>query len=60
MILRFFNSDPLCVVTLKAKAVIVDSVSCVEEDEESLDLSIERDCMAKSEKILSSVAESRV
>ncbi|KAF3972247.1 hypothetical protein CMV_004228 [Castanea mollissima] len=54
------DNGPLCVVTLKAKAVIVDGVSRVEEDEEPLDPSIRRDCMAEPEKILSSVAESRV
>ena len=58
--LRFSDTDPLCVVTLKAKAVIVDGVSRVEEDEEPLDPSIGKDCVAEPEKILSSAAESRV
>ena len=58
--LWFSNTDSFCVVTLKAKAVIVDGVSRVEEDEEPLDPLIRRDCMAEPEKILSSAAESRV
>ena len=58
--LRFSDTDSLYVVTLKAKAVIVDGVSCVEEDEELLDPSIRRDYMAEPEKILSSAVESRV
>ncbi|XP_030926587.1 uncharacterized protein LOC115953191 [Quercus lobata] len=58
--LRFSDTDSLYVVTLKAKAIIVDGVSRVEEDEELLDPSIRRDCMAKPKKILSSAVESRV
>ena len=58
--LWFFDTDPLCIVTLKAKAIIINNVNYVEEDEEPLDPSIRRDYMAELEKILSSVAESRV
>ncbi|XP_041007504.1 triphosphate tunnel metalloenzyme 3-like isoform X5 [Juglans microcarpa x Juglans regia] len=56
--LRFSDKDPRCVVTLKAKAVLVDGVSRVEEDEEDLDPSIGRDCAAEPAKL--SAVESRV
>uniref|UniRef100_A0A2N9J8U8 CYTH domain-containing protein n=1 Tax=Fagus sylvatica TaxID=28930 RepID=A0A2N9J8U8_FAGSY len=58
--LRFADTDPRCVVTLKAKAVIVDGVSRVEEDEEVLDAAIGRECLAEPAKLLSSSEESRV
>ena len=58
--LRFSDTDPLCVVTFKAKAIIVDYVSCIEEDEEPLDPSFGRNYVAEPEKILWSAAESRV
>ncbi|XP_061350822.1 triphosphate tunnel metalloenzyme 3 isoform X4 [Gastrolobium bilobum] len=40
--LRFYNDDERCVVSLKAKAVLVDGVSRVEEDEEDLDPKVGR------------------
>jgi hypothetical protein len=46
--LLFVDTDPRCVVTLKAKAIIVDGVSHVEEDEEVLDAAIGRECLAES------------
>ncbi|PIA54875.1 hypothetical protein AQUCO_00901048v1 [Aquilegia coerulea] len=45
--LRFYNSDSRCVVSLKAKAVLVNGVSRVEEDEEDIDPSIGRACVAE-------------
>uniref|UniRef100_A0A2N9G525 CYTH domain-containing protein n=1 Tax=Fagus sylvatica TaxID=28930 RepID=A0A2N9G525_FAGSY len=45
--LRFADTNPRCVVTLKAKVVIVDGVSRVEEDEEVLDTAIGRECLAE-------------
>ncbi|KAF9590579.1 hypothetical protein IFM89_035897 [Coptis chinensis] len=45
--LRFYNGDTLCVVSLKAKAVLVNGVSRVEEDEEEIDVSIGRACVAE-------------
>ncbi|KAF8389152.1 hypothetical protein HHK36_025845 [Tetracentron sinense] len=45
--LRFYNGDSLCVISLKAKAVIIDGVSRVEEDEEEIDPSIGRACVAE-------------
>ncbi|KAK4257458.1 hypothetical protein QN277_007044 [Acacia crassicarpa] len=57
--LRFYDDDARCVVSLKAKAVLVNGVSRVEEDEEDLDPKIGRDCVAEPGK-LDSVVESRV
>ncbi|GAB4828213.1 hypothetical protein Ancab_040039 [Ancistrocladus abbreviatus] len=60
--LRFYGDDPStstrCVVSLKAKAVLVDGVSRVEEDEEELDLGAGRAIWADSSIIGST--ESRV
>ncbi|XP_061350819.1 triphosphate tunnel metalloenzyme 3 isoform X3 [Gastrolobium bilobum] len=56
--LRFYNDDERCVVSLKAKAVLVDGVSRVEEDEEDLDPKVGRDCVAEPGKLGS--VESRV
>ncbi|KAM0974357.1 hypothetical protein ACFX2C_017548 [Malus domestica] len=56
--LRFSDRSPLCAVTLKARAVLVQGVSRVEEDEEELDHSIGRACAAEPEKLMK--AESRV
>lgn len=43
--LRFYNDNSKCVVSLKAKAVLVDGVSRVEEDEEELDPAIGLECL---------------
>ncbi|KAJ7957306.1 triphosphate tunel metalloenzyme 3 [Quillaja saponaria] len=56
--LRFYDNDVRCVVSLKGKAVLVNGVSRVEEDEEDLDPKKGRDCVAKPE-LLGSV-ESRI
>ncbi|KAM1173291.1 hypothetical protein FF1_026028 [Malus domestica] len=56
--LRFSDRSPLCAVTLKARAVLVDGISRVEEDEEELDHSIGRACVAEPDKLMA--AESRV
>ncbi|XP_057419899.1 triphosphate tunnel metalloenzyme 3 [Lotus japonicus] len=56
--LRFYNDDSRCVVSLKAKAVLVDGVSRVEEDEEDLDPKVGRDCVAEPGKLGS--VESRI
>ena len=58
--IRFYDDevDPRCVVSLKAKAVLIDGVSRVEEDEEELDLSVGRDCVADPAKLMN--VESRV
>ncbi|ONH98505.1 hypothetical protein PRUPE_7G252100 [Prunus persica] len=56
--LRFSDRAPLCAVTLKARAVLVDGVSRVEEDEEELDHSIGRAGADQPDKLMS--AESRV
>ncbi|CAK9147612.1 unnamed protein product [Ilex paraguariensis] len=60
--LRFYeNPDkpPRCIVSLKAKAVIIDGISRVEEDEEELDSSIGLECVENPKK-LCYVEESRV
>ena len=44
--LRFYNDDERCVVSLKARAVLVDGVSRVEEDEEDLDPRVGLDCVS--------------
>ncbi|XXG80739.1 hypothetical protein AAC387_Pa09g1533 [Persea americana] len=45
--IRFYDNDSLCIISLKAKAVIIDGVSQVEEDEEQIDPSIARACIAE-------------
>ncbi|XP_043721934.1 triphosphate tunnel metalloenzyme 3 isoform X2 [Telopea speciosissima] len=57
--IRFYNSDSRCVVSLKAKAVLVDGISRVEEDEEDIDPSIGRACVAEPWR-LGSVDSSRI
>ncbi|KAE9602323.1 hypothetical protein Lal_00049432 [Lupinus albus] len=49
--LRFYNDNERCVVSLKAKAVLVNGVSRVEEDEEDLDPMVGRDCVAEPGKL---------
>ncbi|TKY54778.1 Triphosphate tunel metalloenzyme 3 [Spatholobus suberectus] len=56
--LRFYGDDERCVVSLKARAVLVDGVSRVEEDEEDLDPGVGRGCAAEPRKL--GTAESRV
>lgn len=52
--IRFYEDevDPRCVVSLKAKAVLIDGVSRVEEDEEELNPSVGRDCVSDPAKLL--------
>ena len=42
--LRFYGGDSLCIVCLKAKAVITDGVSRAEEDEEEIDPTTDHAC----------------
>lgn len=56
--LRFYDDNTRCVVSLKARAVLVDGVSRVEEDEEELEPTVGRACVAEPEKLLS--AECRI
>ncbi|CAL0307094.1 unnamed protein product [Lupinus luteus] len=49
--LRFYNDDERCVVSLKGKAVLVNGVSRVEEDEEDLDPKVGRECVAEPGKL---------
>ncbi|KAK6944429.1 CYTH domain [Dillenia turbinata] len=48
---RFYDNDSLCVVCLKAKAVLVDGVSRVEEDEEESEPLIGRACVSDPSKL---------
>ncbi|KAI5416084.1 hypothetical protein KIW84_041215 [Lathyrus oleraceus] len=56
--LRFYGNDEQCVVSLKAKAVLVDGVSRVEEDEEDLDPKVGRECVPEPGKL--GLLESRI
>ncbi|KAH7546295.1 hypothetical protein FEM48_Zijuj01G0185200 [Ziziphus jujuba var. spinosa] len=56
--LRFYDDDTRCVVSLKARAVLVDGISRVEEDEEELEPAVGRACVAEPEKLLA--AECRI
>ena len=56
--LRFYGDDARCVVSLKAKAILVNGVSRVEEDEEEMEPSIGRDCVADPSKL--SEVDSRI
>ncbi|XAR66837.1 Triphosphatase [Bertholletia excelsa] len=49
--LRFYDDDSKCIISLKAKQVIVDGVSRVEEDEEDLDPLICRECVKNPSKL---------
>jgi len=48
---RFYNDNERCVVSLKAKGVLVNGVRRVEEDEEDLDPKIGRDCVDEPGKL---------
>ncbi|KAL2338444.1 hypothetical protein Fmac_012890 [Flemingia macrophylla] len=56
--LRFYNGDERCVVSLKAKSVLVDGVNRVEEDEEDVDPRVGRGCVDEPGKL--GAVESRV
>lgn len=43
--LRFYGDNVKCVVSLKAKAVLIDGVSRVEEDEEEIDPLVGQECV---------------
>ncbi|KOM43003.1 hypothetical protein LR48_Vigan05g060700 [Vigna angularis] len=56
--LHFYSDDERCVVLLKARAVLVDSVNRVDKDEKDLDPWVRHECVAEPEKLGS--VESRV
>ncbi|XP_050214041.1 triphosphate tunnel metalloenzyme 3 isoform X2 [Mercurialis annua] len=56
--LRFINKDTHCVLSLKAKPVLVNGISRVEEDEEDIDPLVGRECVADPSKLGS--IESRI
>lgn len=51
--LRFYDGDIRCVASLKARALLSDGVSRVEEDEEDVDPSAARACIAEPWRLLS-------
>ncbi|KAD5961290.1 hypothetical protein E3N88_12763 [Mikania micrantha] len=60
--IRFYNDQPTtrCVICLKAKAVLVNGVSRVEEDEEEIDPSIGEECVANPNRFKSLVESNRI
>ncbi|OWM65958.1 triphosphate tunnel metalloenzyme 3-like isoform X2 [Punica granatum] len=48
---RFYNGQARCVVSLKAKAILIDGISRVEEEEEEMDPMLGRECVAEPEKL---------
>lgn len=50
--LRFYDLDAQCIVSLKAKAVISNGISRIEEDEEPIDPSIGRACVSDPWRLL--------
>lgn len=58
--IRFYDADAKCVLSLKARAKLVDGVSRVEEDEEEIDPSVGRTVVAEPAKMASLLAESKI
>lgn len=58
--LRFYDGDARCVASLKAKSIIKDGVSRVEEDEEDLDPWFGRACVTDPMRILEAQDSIRV
>ncbi|RYR77877.1 hypothetical protein Ahy_A01g002557 [Arachis hypogaea] len=56
--LQFYNDDERCINSLREKVLLVDDLSCVEEDEEDLNPKVGLDCIADPGKLR--VVESRV
>ncbi|XLS44695.1 hypothetical protein HN51_001560, partial [Arachis hypogaea] len=54
----FYNDDERCINSLREKVLLVDDLSCVEEDEEDLNPKVGLDCIADPGKLR--VVESRV
>lgn len=57
---RFSDKEPRCVVSLKARAVLVDGISRVAEDEEEVEESLGRECVTEPRKLLELAESSRV
>ncbi|WVZ09793.1 hypothetical protein V8G54_014323 [Vigna mungo] len=49
--LRFYGDNEWCVVSLKTRAVLVDTVSRVKKDKEDLNLRVRHECIAELEKL---------
>lgn len=57
--LRFYDGDSRCIVSLKAKPVILEGISRIEEEEEEFDPAMARACIAEPWR-LNEVTSSRV
>lgn len=58
--IRFYDADAKCVLSLKAKAKLVDGVSRVEEEEEEILPSVGREIVAEPAKMGSLLGESNI
>ncbi|KAK1418453.1 hypothetical protein QVD17_27598 [Tagetes erecta] len=59
--IRFYNDQVTkCVISLKAKAVLENGVSRVEEDEEQIDPAIGEECLANPNRLVSLMESSRI
>lgn len=60
--IRFYEDQPItkCIICLKAKAVLVNGVSRVEEDEEEINPAIGKECLADPNRLGSLVESSRI
>nr|XP_043628118.1 triphosphate tunnel metalloenzyme 3 isoform X1 [Erigeron canadensis]XP_043628119.1 triphosphate tunnel metalloenzyme 3 isoform X2 [Erigeron canadensis] len=60
--IRFYNDpeNPKCVISLKAKAILENGVSRVEEDEEEIDPEIGRKCVSDPTRLKDLVGSSRI
>ncbi|KAL0904777.1 hypothetical protein M5K25_026927 [Dendrobium thyrsiflorum] len=58
--IRFYDGDSRCVLSLKARASLVDGVSRVEEVEEDIDPALGRACVAEPWRLGSLSASSRI
>lgn len=57
---RFYDADAKCVLSLKARAKLVDGVSRVEEEEEEILPSVGREIVAEPSKVESLLPESKI
>ncbi|KAF5789214.1 putative triphosphatase [Helianthus annuus] len=60
--IRFYNDQPArkCIICLKAKAVLINGVSRVEEDEEEIDFLIGEECLANPNRLGGLVESCRI
>ncbi|KAL9386373.1 hypothetical protein Peur_019497 [Populus x canadensis] len=58
--LRFYNLDSYCILSLKAKPIMSDGISRVEEQEEPIDPKIGRMCVAEPGQLLGLLESSKI